>query len=171
MNKNGVFRATWFVLLAGAGFSALPGYAATDAPSCTAEQLNLRLDDGDGEFDGASHAGVRVVLKNTGDTACSLPARPDVRFEDVLHHALPTSLQTPAGMHPGPVLLPVEVAPGAEVGNALRWVSNGVFPTSRCYRPAFLSVSLDQGELTTRFAGRLCGPLGQKVSYTESLLQ
>jgi hypothetical protein len=53
--------------------------------------------------------------------SCSVSAQPSLAFEDAQHHPLPVSLQTPAGMHPGPVILPAVIPVGAEITSEMRW--------------------------------------------------
>ena len=71
--------------------------------------------------------------------------------------------QAPVGMHPGPVVLPVVLAVGAEATAPLRWVSGEVYSPSRCYTPTTAALTLELADpraavLTAPFQGRICGP-------------
>ena len=150
--------------------SACTTSASADVAPCQPGQLELSLDDGGGDFNGMSHGGTYVVLRNQGTTACRVPARPDVTFLDAHNEALRASLQPIPGMHPGPVLLPVEIPAQARVRASLRWVTGEVFDDTQCIDPAFLRIGIGQGTLTTRFRGHLCGsraegPLYQLVPF------
>ena len=138
---------------------------------CTAGQLSPALDEENGNFDGMSHSGTLLVLRNLGPEACSMPARPTIGFEDVQHHPVAVTLEEPVGMHPGPVLLPVAVPAGAELTSEMRWVSGDVYDGGQCVSPAFLTVAMGTETLRVDFSGRqICGPAG-KVSYSMTPLR
>ena len=82
------------------------------APPCKASDLSLGTDDENGSFNGMSHLGTLLVLRNLSTTACSVPARPEISFLDASKSKaspLPIKLEIPGAkfMHPGPVMLPV----------------------------------------------------------------
>lgn len=150
--------------------SACTTSASADVQPCQPRQLELSLDDGGGDFNGMSHSGTYVVLRNNGASACRVPARPDVTFLDAHETPLRASLQPIPGMHPGPVLLPVEIPAQASVRASLRWVTGEVFDDTQCIDPVWLRIGIGEGALTTPFRGHLCGsraegPLYQMVPF------
>jgi len=101
-------------MLALLALSALAA-APTPAPApCRAESLALRTDAADGDFNGMSHGGTWLVVRNTGSTTCLLPGLPTVLFLDAKGQSLPIERKAPPGMHPGPVVIPVALKPGQE---------------------------------------------------------
>jgi hypothetical protein len=127
-------------------------------PPCKAEQLSLGFDGENGAFDGMSHSGALLVVRNLGPGACRLPGLPQLSFKDPAGQALPIARQAPVGMHPGPVVLPVTLVVGAEATAPLRWVSGEVYSPSRCFTPATASLAIGAANLTSPFQGRICGP-------------
>jgi hypothetical protein len=116
------------------------GHSPSAPPACRADELTVRTDAGDGEFSGMSHAGTRLVVRNTGRAPCLLPGLPTVVFLDARGAEQPSVRQAPPGMHPGPAVLPVRLAPGAEAMTTLRWVSGEVYDRSRCFTAARVRV-------------------------------
>jgi hypothetical protein len=134
------------------------GDAAT-VPPCGAAQMEVWLDGKDGDFAGMSHNGVLVVLKNTSDQACTVPAYPDLTFLDEGKNPMGISRRVPLGMHPGPVMIPLAVGPGERASATLRWVSGPVYDKSVCLAPRWLRVELGDGKLMAKFeGGPMCGP-------------
>jgi hypothetical protein len=139
--------------------------------SCSASQLSLGLDAEGGYFDGMSHSGTLLVLRNLGPQTCSVPAQPTLVIEDAQHHPVRVSRQTPAGMHPGPVILPVAIPVEAEVTSQMRWVSGDVYDGHNCVFPALVTIPLGADTLSVPFNGSLCGPAGPPPTYTMTPLQ
>jgi Protein of unknown function (DUF4232) len=164
MNKNQfvIHMVTFlFINLASSLAAALPA-------SCSASQLSLGLDQEGGYFDGMSHSGTLLVLRNLGPQDCSVSARPNLAFEDTQHHPLHLSLQPAADMHPGsPVVIPV----GAEVTGQMRWVSGDVYDGHNCVSPAYVTIPIGTGSPSVQFNGTLCGPAGPPPTYTMTPLQ
>ncbi|MBB2202269.1 DUF4232 domain-containing protein [Gluconacetobacter tumulisoli] len=141
-------------------------------PDCTAAQLSLGFDDENGRFDGMSQSGTLLVLRNLGPAACKLPALPVLWFEDEGHHSVPAERRPPAGMNPGPVLLPVAVAPQAELTARLHWVSNDVYGDSHnCIRPEIAVLEVPDGTLRQRFGRQMCAPEHSTQYFTQAPLQ
>jgi hypothetical protein len=138
---------------------------------CKPYQLSFNTDNENGAFNGMSQSGTLLVLRNLSPSACTVPGRPVVIFQNSSHHALPATLQTPRGMHPGPVILPVVIPAGAEVTSRIRWVSNDAYGANNSNAPAFLSIQISGHALTRKFQGRLFGPAGKHPQYTESLFR
>jgi hypothetical protein len=158
-------------LLLGPGISVAAKTQPTLPRSCSMSEISLGLDQEDGYFDGMSHGGTLLVLRNLGSQACSVPAQPTLAFEDARHHLLHVSLQKPAGMHPGPVILPVAIPVGAEVTSQMRWVSGDVYDDHNCVSPAIVTIALGTDTLSVPFNGTLCGPAGAPPTYTMTPLQ
>lgn len=141
-------------------------------PACKSGQLSLAIDDENGNFNGMSHSGTLLVLRNLGPNACSVPAKPKVEFEDGKQRSLGVTAQTPIGMHPGPVMLPIAIPVGAEVTSELRWVSGDVYDGHNCASPAFLAVTMGTDVLRAKVLGTtLCGPAGKPPSFTMTPLK
>lgn len=151
---------------------ALPPLPTTDfrpLPACRATQLSLSLDPGDGDFNGMSHAGTALTIRNRGQ-ACTLPALPTIELRDARGRVLPAVRRAPPGMHPGPVLLPVRLAPGGRATATLRWISGPVFPSNRSIRPASLSVRIGTAVVRAPLTATLYGQAGKAVSFDQSPL-
>lgn len=140
-------------------------------PSCTATQLSFALDDENGYFNGMSHSGTLLVLRNLGPNACTVPGRPELGFEDAAHHSLPISLGVPHGMHPGPVIPPVAIPAGAEVTSQLRWVSSDAFGSNNSLSPAFISLSIGIDILRLKFTGQLFAAVNKQPTYSVTLFK
>lgn len=139
--------------------------------SCSAAQLSFSLDDEGGNFNGMSHSGTLLVLRNFGSNPCSVLGRPIVGFEDAEHHTLPASLEVPRGMHPGPVILPVVIPPGAEVTSQIRWVSSDAYGANNGISPAFITLTVGENTLRLGFSGHLYGPVGKNPTYSLTLFK
>jgi len=140
-------------------------WSASPAHACQADNMTLKLDDQDGEFDGMS-----LVLRNTDYAACSLGAVPELVFEDAGHHPLDAERRIPRGMHPGPVLLPVTLSQGKEAESQLHWMASDVFEGGNCIRPAWLSVTLEGKSLDVPFGRTMCAPPGSTVYFDQQPL-
>jgi len=136
---------------------ALALAAPAPLPDCRANQLSLAFDGEGGAFDGMSHSGSLMVLRNVGPTACRVPGLPRLTLKGAKGEALPITRNAPVGMHPGPVIVPVGVAPGAELTAPLRWVSGAVYDRSRCYDVRAAAVTIGGETIQTPLRGRICG--------------
>jgi len=112
-----------------------------------------------------------LVVHNVKRQPCSLPARPELNFEDAKHQLLPISLRAMPGMHPGPVILPLVIPAKARATSQLHWVSSDVYGGNNCFSPAFITLMLGENILRTKFNGRLCGPAGKNPAYTVTLFK
>jgi hypothetical protein len=162
---NAVYVVVAVVLILTASAQASPVPSASSLIACTAAQLSFTFDDEGGNFHGMSQSGTLLVLRNIGSQTCTVPGRPPLVFEDAAHQKLPISLETPPGMHPGPVILPVAIPSGAEATGELHWVSGEVFDNSRCVTPASAAISFGTDIIRAPFTGRLCAPSGQDAKY------
>lgn len=152
--------------------SYLPAAPSSSTPlPCHAAQLSLALDEENGNFNGMSHSGTLLVLRNLGPDTCTVPGRPTLGFEDASHHPLPASLEVPRGLHPGPVILPVAIPVGAEVTSEMRWVSSDAYGANNGISPAFITLAIGSDKLQSNFTGRLFGPEGKHPSYSMTLFR
>ncbi|CAM3427356.1 DUF4232 domain-containing protein [Bordetella sputigena] len=167
-------RAPAFVLFFCAGvaaFGALSIGTAHAEPACDPGQLSFAIDREDGQFDGMSHSGALLVLRNLGTTVCTVPARPELGFLDAGRQPLGVSRQQPPGMHPGPVIPPVAVPPGAELTGEARWVSSDAFDANNCVATAFITLAIGPRTFVAPLRTQLCGPAGKQPSYSVTLLR
>ena len=140
--------------------------------ACRPAALELKLDAGDGQFSGMSHSGVLVILRNRGTRACLVPGLPRVDALDSRGTALPVSRSAPVGMHPGPVVIPVRIAPRTVVSTPLYWVTGPVFTHSRCFSPARLRVTAGAAVMQAPWAGgQVCGAAGSDASFRQPVLR
>ncbi|CAM3481317.1 DUF4232 domain-containing protein [Bordetella flabilis] len=158
---------------ASAGTSPAPAAGlANPTPACGPAQLSFKADAKNGEFDGMSHSGTLLVLRNRGPVACTVPARPELTFLDGGGRPVLVSPRTAPGMHPGPVLLPVTVPAGAELTSVARWVSSDAYGANNCVAFESVAISLGGRMLTASLGreGHMCGPARQNPGYTVSPL-
>lgn len=140
---------------------------APSLPPCRAGQLRLTLDGHNGDFNGMSHAGTELSIRNVGP-ACALDALPRVQFRDARNRALPAARAAPRGMHPGPVLVPVRLATGDRATSQLRWISGPVFPRNRTLRARKITVGIGTATLPTPLRASLYGPAGQPAPFEQT---
>jgi len=140
-------------------------------PACDPAQLSFAVDREGGQFDGMSHSGTLLVLRNLGPRACSVPARPVLNFLDEQRKPLDVVLREQPGMHPGPVILPVAVPVGAELTSAARWVSSDAYGADNCVSPSFISLSFGGTAHTAPLRTHMCGPAGKRPDYSTTLFR
>lgn len=142
-----------------------PGRSAPAAPAaCLASQLDFSLDGGDGRFNGMSHSGAMLVLRNAGKAACTIPARALPRLADANRQPLDIRAQDTEDPPGQPA--PVTLAPGASATSDMRWVSGDVFDHGHCESPTFVTLALDGQTVSAAFTGHLCGAGGQPSAFT-----
>lgn len=129
----------------------------------------MSLDGRNGDFNGMSHSGVAVTVRNAGRD-CVLPALPEVQFRDARGRVLQAVRKAPVGMHPGPVMVPVHLRAGQRVVTELRWVSGAVFDQSRSVRAARLAMRVAGRTISAPIAATLYGAAGQPVGFDQSPL-
>jgi hypothetical protein len=140
--------------------------AAVTLPPCRVSQLHLSVDDRGGDFNGMSHAGTELSIRNTGQD-CSLAALPTVQFRDRRGRVLAATRQAPIGMHPGPVVLPVRIAAGHRATTDLRWVSGPVFTNNRQLGAASISVRIGSGTIRAPLKATLFGDAAKGVTFEQ----
>ncbi|MGB3461208.1 MliC family protein [Rhodanobacter lindaniclasticus] len=137
---------------------------ASGPAACMPAQLSLQLDDGNGRFNGMSHSGTMLVVRNAGTLACSIAVMPSPRLQDARRQTLAITAQVP----PSPAGQPARLmlAPGASVDSDMRWVSGNVYDDGHCESPAFITLALGTGTVTAPFHGQLCGAGGKPSTYS-----
>lgn len=140
---------------------------AAATPACTPTQLSITTGGNPGDFGGMSHSGTLLVVRNRSRRACSVPGLPPISFRDSAGHVVPIVRNAPVGMHPGPVVRPVRLAPGAVASTPLRWVSGAVYDRSRCYTTASVALAGRRAPL----AAHICGEAGRRVGIEQPPLR
>ena len=142
--------------------------ASETVPMCEVSQLSFATDAENGNFDGMSHSGTLLVLRNLGPNACKLEAFPPIIFSDI--HGPKIALTAPGGkfMHPGPVMLPAIVAAGAEATSSLRWVSGAVYDPGVCFQVTSVAAQVNHAEVKTALTASICGVNASSVSVERS---
>lgn len=139
-------------------------------PPCTPAMVTLAVDASDGDFNGMSHSGTWLVVANRGSQACTLIGLPMVAMKDAKGAMLPVARKAPVGMHPGPVVVPVRLEPGATARMSLRWVSGEVYDNSQCVDAAKVEVTFGKLVLGTALQGHLCGEHAATIPFEQSPL-
>jgi hypothetical protein len=145
--------------------------AQPHSTNCTANDVALSFDGADGDFNGMSHSGTYLVLTNKGSHACRVPRHPEITLLDGKGTAIPAKVNVPPGMHPGPVMTSVLLAPGAAARSGLRWVSGEVYDHNTCADIAKATVRLDSGEIAAPLQGHICGDTTVGIRFDEPWLQ
>jgi len=143
--------------------------AARPAPPCRMAQLRLSLDGRHGDFNGMSHSGTEISIRNMGPD-CMLPALPNIELRDARGRTLAIGRKASLGIHPGPVMAAVRVRGGHRAATALRWVSAPVYPSSRAARAANLTVRLGTATLRAPLVAVLYGPAGKPITFDQAPL-
>jgi hypothetical protein len=144
--------------------------AAMLTATCVPGDLALTTDGRDGDFNGMSHSGTYLVVRNKGQRTCTLPGLPTIGFRDASGRAVPAMRQAPAGMRPGPVVLASTLRPGAALATGLRWVSGPVHARSRCHDVVAVTMSVGRSAIRAPLRGHLCGEAGRPVGFDQPAL-
>lgn len=147
--------------LASACVAAAPAGAAI-AP-CSAKNLRLSADGRDGAFNGMSHGGTALSIRNTGP-ACALPVAPVLTFYDAKGRRLPVRFDQ-AALSPS---APLVVGGGHRAEAELRWVSGPVYRHSRKIHIAGLGVQAGAALLRVPLTAVMFGEVGQSVRAQQS---
>lgn len=133
--------------------------------TCQTSQLAFSLDPDDGRFNGMSHSGTMLVLRNIGQAACTIPLQPMPTFTNASRQTLHVTAQdsfSPQRESAPPIML----APGTTITSDMRWLSSNVYDHGRCETPAFITLTIDKQMVTGHFTGHLCGPGSKPPTYT-----
>ena len=137
---------------------AAAAQAQVHAPTCTQPNVSVSFDDVDGRFNGKTESGGLLVIRNFGDQSCAILPKPAFRFEDKDGKPIDFTWAAPRFMHPGPVMRPILIPPGAEVSGHMQWIYNSSDRSIPCARTAILEVKLDgQNGPRIRFEHDVCG--------------
>ena len=150
--------------------AAAPAPMPPPPPPCEG-QISLALDTEDGAFNGMSHSGALLVVRNIGPGACTIGTLPTLRFEDAAGRALPIARAAPAATRlpaPAPTIV---IAGGAEATAPLRWVSGDVYGAGACLTPARLVFGRGPGQRAVPFGFNLCGPAGKTIPFEQPALK
>ena len=126
---------------------------------CTPAQLSLGTDDEHGNFDGMSHSGTLLVLRNVGPSACRMAAVPAVTLYNKTTLLNVKFSPTTSGAHDF-----VIVAGGAELTSGLRWVSNDVYGNGVCVNATSLHVQVAGQDLSAAISHQVCGQKGKAIA-------
>ncbi len=123
-------------------------------PACTRDQFSLGMDDENGNFDGMSHSGTLLVLRNLGSNACRISTTPQIALygKSGLLNVKFTLVRAGASKAAS-----VIVAAGAELTSNLRWASGDVFDPGYCVQATSMRVTIAGKELGTELDNQLCG--------------
>lgn len=143
-----------------------PAGANPSMPMCKAKDLSLGTDAENGAFNGMSHSGTLLVLRNLSPVPCRVPQRPAITFLNGVT-PLEVKLDIPGAkfMHPGPVLVPVVVLPEAEVTAKLRWVSGDVYENSVCLSSTTVTVKIGDATQQSPLVAHICGDKAKGVTF------
>lgn len=134
--------------------------------ACKPSQLAFHLDDGNGRFNGMSHSGTLLVLRNAGTLACSIPAQPTVSFRDANRQVLAIAARVSPEKPPAATVSRIVLAPGTSATSEMRWVSGNVYDDGHCESPASITLMIGRRTIPAEFHGHLCGAGGQPSMYT-----
>ncbi|WP_010188132.1 DUF4232 domain-containing protein [Sphingomonas sp. PAMC 26605] len=156
------------LLLAAQAVLTTPTSAAP--PACSGAQLRLSLDARDGDFNGMSHSGTELSIRNTGPD-CTLAGLPTIQMRDARGRVLTAIRQKPVGMYPGPVVLPVRLGGGHRAVTNLRWVSGPTFPQSRSVHATMVTVRIGKATLRAPLSAVLYGDARKPVTFEQAPLR
>ena len=140
-------------------------------PLCRVNQLRLATDDQGGNFNGMSHSGTLLIVRNLGPDACAIQPIAHVTLMDSAGKDLGAKGILPGArfLHPGPVVLPIALPAGAEATATLRWVSGPVFEKNTCISSKHVNVSFGGNPaLKATLIGTLCGDAAKGVTFDQS---
>jgi hypothetical protein len=143
---------------------------ASALPACRPDQLRLSAENADGRFDGMSHSGTELSIRNVG-RACTLPALPPVVMLNARGRLLPAVSEPSPDRSRGRAMRPVRLAGGHRATIDLRWVSGAVFERNRSVTAAIVAVRIGRGLIRARLGATLYGPAGGPVGFDQSPAQ
>lgn len=158
-------RTFWFEIAAAMTVAAL--FGATDAgaaPLCRADALALSVERSD-----VAAGSARLVVANRSGASCILPGLPLVGFADRAGRVMHAARRVPVGFHPGPVVVPARLTPGAQASARLSWTPvPGHDGQMRCAEADAVLVMVSGGALRRPIGTRLCGPADGSPSFAQT---
>ena len=143
----------------------MPLLPATATPPCGPSEIILSVDPRDGDFNGMSHSGTYLVIRNAGPRACRVPGLPTVALHGT-RGALAIALRSSARMHPAPVIIPA----GGRVASGLRWVSGPVYDRNRRLDIRSVSLVIAGRTLRTPLQAEIFAQVGRPATFSQSPL-
>ena len=137
-------------------------------PACRPVQLRLSAENADGRFDGMSHSGTELSIRNVG-RACALPSLTPVVMLNARGRVLPAVREPSPDLPRRRVTRPVRLAAGHRATIDLRWVSGPVFERNRSVVAAIVAVRVGGGLIRAPLGSTLFGPAGGPVGFDQSL--
>ncbi len=153
-----------------APLSSAPAALAAPPQPCVARQLALSVDGRDGEFVGMQKSGTELSIRNLGGD-CTLPTLPRIEFLDARGHVLPATRGGPAGMHPGPVMIPVRLAGGHRAAADLTWIAGPVYASNRPLRVAWVRVAIGGSTLRAKLIDVVDAQPGRAATFFQPPLR
>ena len=162
---------------------ALATGIAPPPPPCSGGSIAASLDEEGGAFNGMSHSGTRLVVRNTGAVACRFPVRVALVFKDSKGAGLPIVAGEMRPVQPGVIQiqepgalssnLTMTLSPGQTVSSTLRWISGDVYGQGQghCLRPRTIELRLGPGGVDATvlpFKGTVCGERGKMIRVDRS---
>jgi Protein of unknown function (DUF4232) len=162
---------------------ALGAGIAPPPPPCAGTSVTVSLDDEGGAFNGMSHSGTRLTVRNTGTVACRFPVRVALVFKDAKEAWLPIIAGEIKPVRPGTIQiqepgaltsnLTMTLSPGQTVSSTLRWVAADVYGQGqgRCLRPRTIELRLGPGAIDAidlPFKSTVCGERGKMIMVDRS---
>lgn len=139
-------------------------------PLCQAAHLRVATDGKDGDFNGMSHSGTLVVIRNVSPAACALQPMAQMSFYDAAGARLGATgvFAGTRFLHPGPVVLPLALPAGAAATATLRWIAGPVFEKNACISTRELRVTLGSKSLRTPLIATVCGDATKGISFDQT---
>jgi hypothetical protein len=130
-------------------------------PQCHAAQLRLTADDHGGGYNGMSHSGTELLIRNIG-RPCMLAAKPALDMRDARGRVV---ARGDASQSRG---APVRLGTGRRGSIELRWVSNGVFEHNRNVHARFIVMRIGSGSLRAPIDATLYGEAGSGFAFEQT---
>jgi hypothetical protein len=118
-----------------------------------------------------SHDGTLMEIRNTSLRACSVPRRPEIAFTNAAGKPVPVHVKAPTGMHPGPTMAPLSLAPDATAHGIVRWVNGPVYDRNTCVDTTRATITLADGTVSAELHAHICGQTGSPLEYEQDSLQ
>jgi hypothetical protein len=118
-----------------------------------------------------SHDGALMEIRNTSLHTCRVPSRPEIAFTNAAGKPVAVQGKVPSGMHPGPVMMPLSLAPDATAQGTVRWVNGPVYDRNTCVDTTRAAITLADGTVSAELHAHICGQTGSSLEYEQDWLQ